>query len=83
LIIHRAEHDVAPVRPRELCQLSAESDDLLDVLTPPDPIREVRPMVEELARLEKMQRRRVQVVLPQLRLETGLKPKPVTCYNQT
>jgi len=54
LITYRAERDIAPVPPRKVCQLCADSSDILDALTLPDPIRKVGSMIEELARLEKM-----------------------------
>jgi hypothetical protein len=58
-ITHRSVRDVAPVVPRELHQLRADSNDLFDALTPPDLLRKVGSMMEELARLKKMQRSRV------------------------
>jgi hypothetical protein len=60
---HRTECDVSPIPPCKVCQLCADSSDVLDVLTLPDPIRQVRSMIEELARLKEMQRRRVQFLL--------------------
>jgi hypothetical protein len=62
-ITYRVERDVAPVPPHKLSQILAESSDLLNVLTLPDPIRKVRPMIQELVCLKKMQRRRVQIIL--------------------
>ena len=62
-ITHRHERNVSPIPPRELSQLRAHSSDILDVLTLPDLLREIRSMIEELARLIEMQRRWVQVVL--------------------
>jgi hypothetical protein len=60
---YRNERDISPIPPRKVCQLCTDSSDVLDVVTLPDPIRKVRSMIEELARLKKMQRRRVQFLL--------------------
>ena len=62
-ITHSYERDVAPIQPLEIVHLRAQSSDILDALTPPDRLRKVRSMIQELARLKKMQRRRVQVLL--------------------
>jgi hypothetical protein len=62
-ITYHDKRDVAPVSPHKLSQPLANSSDLLNALTLPDPLRKVRSMIEELVRLKKMQRRRVQVLL--------------------
>ena len=59
MLTHRAEPDVAPVPPRKSRQLPARSSDPLDALAQSDLLCKVRSMIEELARLKKMQRGRV------------------------
>jgi hypothetical protein len=61
-LTHRAEPDVAPVPPRIARQLPTQHGDPLDAVAQPDALRKVRPMIEELARLKKVERGRVRHV---------------------
>ena len=62
---HCGERDIGPVPPHELCQLGADRRDIFDTFALPDTVRKIRSMIEEPARLEQVQRRRVQLATEQ------------------
>ena len=60
MVTHDAECDgVAPVRSRACFHLGADPQGLIEALAHPDTMRNLRPVIEELARLEQVQSRRV------------------------